>query len=339
MPMVVLVHAGEKEEHFGLRPLDPMTDLAKVADLIEEAFAQDLDRAGQNALRELRWLSRLKPLLWWTVRFSPPHTDFLSGFVWEENGKIVGNITVNRNTPTSRRWLISNLAVAGPYRRQGIARGLMYAGIELAREYYATSISLQVRADNEAARRLYQTLNFKQIGGTTSLRLRRRPARQPTHPLPGAARLRSRQANLADTRRAYELALAATPQEAQKEWPVRRSRFQLGLAEQLGNMIRRLIGGGPLAYWCVEENSRFVAAVEIYPGIIGRAHRIEMMVHPEWRGRLEKPLLNRALNFLARQGRREIRVKQPVYHPEAIEAYRELGFQEEQTLLWMKREL
>ena len=72
--MAVLVHS--RKEYFGLRPMDPMKDLKGVADLIEEAFIHDLDRSGQNALRELRWLSRLTPVVWWMVTFNPDHTDF-----------------------------------------------------------------------------------------------------------------------------------------------------------------------------------------------------------------------------------------------------------------------
>ena len=130
------VLAQSRKEHFGLRPMDPLKDLKGVADLIEEAFAADLDRSGQNALRELRWLSRLKPLLWWMITFNPEHGDFLSGFVWEEDNRVVGNITVNQSSPGSRRWLISNVAVAKEYRQRGIARGLMYAALELVNEYH-----------------------------------------------------------------------------------------------------------------------------------------------------------------------------------------------------------
>jgi len=57
--------------------MNPMRDLRGVADLIEAAFANDLDQSGQNALQELRWLSRMKPVLWWMVSANPDHTDFL----------------------------------------------------------------------------------------------------------------------------------------------------------------------------------------------------------------------------------------------------------------------
>jgi hypothetical protein len=85
---VTAVLAQSRTEYFGLRSMDPMRDLGGVADLIEEAFATELDHSGQNALRELRLLSRMKPILWWMTQFNPDHSDFLSGFVWKRMGKL-----------------------------------------------------------------------------------------------------------------------------------------------------------------------------------------------------------------------------------------------------------
>ncbi|NJN95160.1 MAG: GNAT family N-acetyltransferase [Anaerolineales bacterium] len=239
------VIARSRTQSFGLRPMDPLKDLRGVANLIEEAFADDLDRSGQSALRELRWLSYMKPILWWMVVFSSDHNDFLSGFVWEEDRKIVGNITVNRTAPGSRRWLISNLAVAKNYRGRSIARGLMYTGIELVKEYNGTSVSLQVRSDNAPAKHLYDTLNFREISGTTYLRLNRIPRieRQDIPPLPKDVTLRPRRFDSIDARQSYQLASAAVPPEVQREWPLRQSRFRLDGQEQwLTNFFHKIAG-------------------------------------------------------------------------------------------------
>lgn len=331
------VLARSETEHFGLRPMDPMKDLAGVADLIEEAFADDLDRSGQSALRELRWLSRLKPILWWMVTFSADYSDFLSGFVWEDDGKIIGNITVNRTSPSSRRWLISNLAVSKNYRGQGVARGLMYAALELVEDYNGSSVALQVRADNVPAKRLYESLNFRKISGTSHLRISRVP-RVTVSPLPDEVTLRPRKFNVEDARSAYNLASVATPLSTQREWPLRQSRFQLGSSEQIARVVRPFLGSGPSAFWAVENGQRFIGTVNIYPGIWGQHHRIDLMVHPDWRGILEKPLISRALDYLYRWRRRPIFIKHPADHAEAIEAYKELGFHETLVLLWMKWE-
>ena len=336
------VLARSRNEHFGLRPMDPMKDLRGVADLIETAFASELDRSGQSALRELRWLSRLKPILWWMVYVNADHTDFLSGFVWEEENKIIGNITVNRTSPGSRRWLISNVAVAESFQGRGIARTLMNAGLELVKEYNGTSVSLQVRADNAPARHLYDTLNFEEVSGTTYLHLRRIPNVEglgQLHRLPTGVMLRQRNFSSMDARWAYNLASAAMSLTAQKEWPLRQNNFQLGSYTQVNIFFRRMVGNGPPAYWIMEDGQRFVSLIDIQPGLFGQPHRIYLVVHPDWRGILERPLISRALTYLTPWRRNGIVVKHPAEHQEAVEAFKTFGFKEAQTLVWMKREL
>jgi ribosomal protein S18 acetylase RimI-like enzyme len=334
--------ARSRNESFGLRPMDPMRDLQGVADLIEVAFASELDRSGQSALRELRWLSRLKPILWWMVYTNPDHTDFLSGFVWEEQHKIVGNITVNRTSPGSRRWLISNVAVAEAYQGRGIARSLMYAGLELVKEYNGTSVSLQVRADNTPARHLYESLHFKQISGTTYLRLARINStgqNEPLPRLPTGVMLRQRSFSTRDARWAYNLAGSAMPLSAQKEWPLRQNNFQLSPQLRLNNFLRWLGGFSLPAYWIMEDGQRFVALIDIQPRLFGQSHRIYLMIHPDWRGILERPLISRALAYLNPWPGNGVVVKHPTDHGEAIETFKAFGFQERQTLLWLKLEL
>lgn len=77
----------------GLRPLDPRRDLPQVADLIERAFAGELDPSGQAALRELRLVGRLGGLMgWWSL--AGGWSRLFGGYVWIEDGRVVGNVTV-----------------------------------------------------------------------------------------------------------------------------------------------------------------------------------------------------------------------------------------------------
>ena len=79
-----------------------------------------------------------------------------------------------------------------------------------------------------------------------------------------------------------------------------------------------------------------VGTANIHPGAWGQNHCIELIVHPDWRGTLEKPLISQALYYLYTWRKRAIFIKHPADHVEAIEVYKEFGFQEDQTLLWMK---
>jgi ribosomal-protein-alanine N-acetyltransferase len=67
-------------------------------------------------------------------------------------------------------WVISdeahvtNIAVRGPYRRQGIGELMLLSVIDTAREHKANTVTLEARASNTAAQLLYQKYGFKQVG-------------------------------------------------------------------------------------------------------------------------------------------------------------------------------
>ena len=66
-----------------------------------------------------------------------------------------------------------NVAVTAPYRRQGIAEGLILALVEALKGRGSRSLTLEVRASNEPAKALYAKLGFEPIG------LRKRYYRNP----------------------------------------------------------------------------------------------------------------------------------------------------------------
>ncbi len=78
-----------------------------------------------------------------------------------ENDEIVGY---------AGTWLVineahvTNVAVSGQRRREGIGRLLMQKLMELARENDMESMTLEVRVSNAAARHLYQQLGFVEAG-------------------------------------------------------------------------------------------------------------------------------------------------------------------------------
>ena len=81
--------------------------------------------------------------------------------VAEENGAIVGY---------AGTWLVineahvTNVAVSGQRRREGIGRLLMQKLMELARDNDMESMTLEVRVSNAAARHLYEQLGFVEAG-------------------------------------------------------------------------------------------------------------------------------------------------------------------------------
>ena len=147
----------------GLRRLDPLHDIPTVADLIELGFREELDPAAWQMLAQMRRQRRRG----WPFLALFRATPTMGGFVWEEEGRIVGNLSLRRAAPLrSRGYLIGNVVVHPDYRRRGIARALMEAALEQVRQQHGRWVGLEVRADNEAALRLYRSLGFREVGKT-----------------------------------------------------------------------------------------------------------------------------------------------------------------------------
>lgn len=82
--------------------------------------------------------------------------------VAEENGQVLGY--VGSQTVLGESDML-NLAVDTECRRRGIGRQLVLALCDaLQRKQQATQLTLEVRASNEAARQLYQSLGFELVG-------------------------------------------------------------------------------------------------------------------------------------------------------------------------------
>ncbi len=144
-----------------MRPLNILRDLPTVADLIELCFANTLDPDGRSYIDQMRRNGRDSGFLNWAPRVIESVSLPLSGFVWEDNGRIVGNVSL---IPFSKGglkvFLIANVATHPDYRRRGIARALTEAAIWRAREKRADTIWLHVRQDNPGAIALYRNLGF-----------------------------------------------------------------------------------------------------------------------------------------------------------------------------------
>ena len=69
-------------------------------------------------------------LFGWMDWFASPGQGLMPGYVWVEDGRIVGNVTVRKLSAFGRGWMIGNVAVAPEWRGRGIARQMMEASIE-----------------------------------------------------------------------------------------------------------------------------------------------------------------------------------------------------------------
>lgn len=147
------------EQH--LRAFNPRKDLLQVADLIELGFANTLDEDGQRYLEQMRQASRRVAqfgISGLTGFWSGVPT---SGFVWEEDGHVVGNLSLISYMLEFRRiYLIANVVTHPDYRRRGIGHHLTAHAINYVRSLGVPAVWLHVREENESAIRLYRSLGF-----------------------------------------------------------------------------------------------------------------------------------------------------------------------------------
>lgn len=320
----------------GVRPLDPRRDLPQVADLIEEAFAGELDPGGQAALRELRLAGRLGGWMAPAHLLGGEWPENFGGFVWvEEDGRVVGNVTVQRSDNFARRWQIANVAVASAYRRRGIARALMETALEHVRAQGGTWVLLQVRADNIAARGLYERLGFDAIAGTCEM-FRPRAGREaiPTTPDEGPP-LAPLTAD--EWREVYELATIALPAMALWWQPLRPHRFQIAVEQRIGEWLGHLIGWSRTWRLGWREQGQLRIALSVRAERWHGPHRLEVWVHPAYRGRWEAGLIGQALRRLATYPSRAIFAQTDTDNQPLIEALQAAGFQARRTLITMRR--
>jgi len=159
--MTSLALPARADAHPNLRAINVLRDLPQVADLIEMCFSNTMDGEGQRYVRDMRRAGHDDGFLRWATRVGETASLPLSGYVWEEGGRIVGNTSlIPFRSQKQRIYLVANVAVHPDFRRRGIARALTEHAMRHAQQRKAQAVWLHVRADNPGALKLYTGLGF-----------------------------------------------------------------------------------------------------------------------------------------------------------------------------------
>jgi ribosomal protein S18 acetylase RimI-like enzyme len=151
-----------------LRPLNILRDLPGVADLVEKCFADTMDSEGRRYLQQMRRAGQDNVFMRWAANAADSVSMPLSGYVWEENGAIIGNVSLIPYREKKKKiFLIANVAVRQDYRRRGIGCALTSAAIRHAQARHAAATWLHVRDDNPGAIALYLNLGFQELARRT----------------------------------------------------------------------------------------------------------------------------------------------------------------------------
>jgi ribosomal protein S18 acetylase RimI-like enzyme len=238
-----------------VRPLALPDDLTALEPLLYESFQYPenpdwgvQEDEKENISAELHTLRRVWPLFWAIARVYPRLRDLLRGYVWEEEGHPVGVVLVS---PTSLMggpaWTVGTVAVKPGYRRRGIARRLVEAGLTLARERGGRTVMLDVIAGNTPAYELYRRLGFSRIAHGYELH------REPETPLVTgeslAAGYRYQALPRSEWQPRYDLACRVIPDEVQVFRPVDESNYRPPLlVRALLALLDRLSGRSEQGY-------------------------------------------------------------------------------------------
>ncbi len=324
----------DQQMETGIRPFDIGRDLRSVAELISISFANELDDRGSAALREMRTMSYFGGLLGVLNRSTGEFNDLLNGFVWVEQGHVVGNITVQRADKYATRWQIANVAVSPGFRGRGISRQLMEAALDHSTRAGGLWAVLQVYESNQVARHLYESLGFSTVGATAELSAPRAPVvrEQPAHPLMGRFSASEWQA-------LYELVNHQLGAQAQWWRSIRRADFQSTVEEQIGEWFWRIVGRGDVHRRAIRNSSRFEAALVLDARRWRGEHTMQLWVRPEQYGLYDRPLIDWALWRLQDYPRWPIRISINTEHRSAIEYLERSGFVLRRTLITMRKRL
>ena len=153
----ILIMEAAQTPRGTIRNFNLALDGEVVANLIEEAFCLTNDPDGQGVLIQMRESARrLKQTK--GVQFPP----YVSGFVWEVDGCVVGNISILPYASNAHRLhLVANVAVDPAFRGQGIGTALTIKALQFSRQTGVRKVWLQVKQENQVAIRMYQKLGFQ----------------------------------------------------------------------------------------------------------------------------------------------------------------------------------
>lgn len=343
---VVTRAISRKGPFSGIRPIDPLRDARGVVRLIEEAFGGELNPVTQKMLRDLHWLSRtawlLGPFLWMT-----PFADLFSGFVWVEGRQVVGNVTLTQaRSGGPGCWLVSNVVVDPAHRRRGIGRALMEEALAHVRSRNGHRIILQVRADNQAAVHLYRDIGFVSVDTLLEMRLPldrsvERIRSSASHLAPHAQRisLPLRQRGYDKWHQEYLLARKAVPAAAQRLHPLERSSFEVGWDDRIFRGFRNCLGNVREYRLGIEKRGALRATLTVWAGRWRPYHRLEIMIHPDYRGQWEERLVDHALALLRRYPCHPVYIEVYAVHEALVKVLRGRGFVTDRELVQMELDL
>ncbi len=307
-----------------IRPLDVRRDLLAVADLIDICFASTMDAEGREYIQHIRRVASDPGYMRWMPGAGEKISVPMHGYVWLEEGRLVGNLTL---IPFYRqhRWLymIANVAVHPDFRQRGIGRQLTEKALQHIQEHGAASAWLQVRDDNPIAYNLYVNLGFQE-----------RAWRTTWHCYPGLTPVEEPPADM------------AVKSVSNRDWPQQRDWLQTAyppevawnlpfninhLSPSFWSSLLRTLNGAVIEHYGAYQYNQLVGTIAWEPSQT-RQDMLWVAVDPVWEDKAILALLPVVLNSI--HNRHSLVINYPAGHADQV--FKAAGFEKHNTLIWME---
>lgn len=316
--------------HTGPRPINLYRDTFRVIELLDFVFGP-----SQNGQRRQLFGSEtiFSDQLLSLTRLTYSRNSIPAGYVWEEQGRIVGNVSI-LSTRSPGRYILANVAVHPAYRRRGIARLLLQEALEQLTNLQDCTVLLQVDSQNQQAIALYRSLGFATLGAITTWKLTAGRLRQL--PVSGSQRSPDRFGDY--------LLRPLRPQEWLTAWrldqysysyrltPLPRQAYKNGWWQWLENFLN----GRQVENWVAVNSAGQMLGLATIISQWGQPHELTLRVAPAGRGHLERLLLAKLLRRLSYLAHRHVEMDHPAGDEQLNQLFHEANFNPLLTLLIMR---
>jgi ribosomal protein S18 acetylase RimI-like enzyme len=282
-----------------------------------------MDADGRNYIQQMRHAGQDNVFLRWASSAVETVSMPLSGYVWEENGEIIGNVSlIPHRRARKKYYLIANVAVRPEDRKRGIGRALTHAAMDHAILHHADETWLHVREDNPVAIKLYLSMGFVELARRTSWQ-----AEPDRHTSARDQVLNVTKRNAGDWTLQETWLRRLYPAVINWYQPIPWNALRPGI----GPAIYRFMSDFEVRHW-VARTDNIPATVISWQAMAGRNNRIWVAIPQEGNKNTLTSLLLHVRLALA--WREKINLDFPAgTYQDAIES---AGFHPVRTLIWMK---
>jgi len=310
-----------------MRQFDPRRDLIAVADLVELCFAENLDIDSRRFIQRMRMAAQNPGLFGW--RFASPPRAFhpYSGYVWEQDGGIVGNLNLIQHPYRGgNRYIIANVSVHPDYRSRGIANTLTAEALRFLSKKGVVEVWLQVRQNNPAAVKIYANHGFREMARRTTWKSKSIHSTMDSTSEPMAGLKISTQSKK-DWGQHRNWLSSVYPPDVKWLLPINFNAFRPGI---LGGMYR-FVNDIRIKHWCLYQNGRLLGVISWQAS--HRSADYLWLAIPETN---DKEVIAKLMPHVRKRMPRKRDMTIDFPGDRSVEALQDAGFKAQQTLIWMR---